>query len=82
MEGMQAFIKETKGDMRDDSIRKVMDLHVVYGQKSTATVERRSKAPKASNQHALMKVDLILGAGLLLAAAIASVLAMSWLRRR
>lgn len=33
LEDTKTFIEEIKRDMRDDNIRKVMDLHVVYGQK-------------------------------------------------
>ena len=33
LEATRDFIKEVKKDLCDDSMRKVMDLHVVYGRK-------------------------------------------------
>jgi hypothetical protein len=42
LEDTKAFIAEVKRDMRDDSLRKVLDLHVVYGRKPGAPI---AKAP-------------------------------------
>lgn len=33
LEATQGFVEEVKKNMRDDSMRKVIDLHVVYGRK-------------------------------------------------
>lgn len=48
LEDTQAFIVEIKNDMRNDRLRKVMDLHVVYGQKPMAAREGKKERLQVS----------------------------------
>lgn len=78
LEDTQAFILEIKSDMQDDSIRKVMDLHVVYGQKrgeSKASTPRTSALDGAYSQ-------ITFGAGVLAGAGLATLLSLWIMRRR
>lgn len=78
----QVFIQEVKRDMRDDNLRKVMDLHVVRSQKP---LDKAREGPSASRKGSLQsKIGFSLsqvGAGILIGAAAASALS-TWLARR
>ena len=77
LEDTQSFIVDIKRNMRDDSIRKVMDLHVVCGQKPGGTAKAAS-AKRVGFKNARY---LSLGTGVLLGAAVASLVSL-WLMRR
>ncbi|KJX98709.1 hypothetical protein TI39_contig397g00004 [Zymoseptoria brevis] len=77
LEDTQAFIVKVKRDMRDDSLRKVMDLHVVYGRKPGGSKEASSEASRSTGSPQYLQIGL----GILLGAAIASVASL-WLTRR
>jgi SAM-dependent methyltransferase len=78
LEDTRSFIVDIKRNMRDDSIRKVMDLHVVCGQKPGGTTKamvpaRRGDAEKI--QYASLGTGVLLGA-------VAASLVSWWMRRR
>lgn len=43
LDGTQAFVQEVKRDLRDDTMRKTLDLHVVWSQKPVSTEEGEAK---------------------------------------
>lgn len=77
LEDTQAFIVKVKRDMRDDSLRKVMDLHVVYGQKPGGS----EKIPRASS-HAWPEPDSLEFSLGLLAGVVIAFTASVWLLQR
>ncbi|CZT19001.1 uncharacterized protein RCC_04846 [Ramularia collo-cygni] len=79
LQGTQAFILQIKDDMRDDSIRKVMDLHVVYGQKSA---DRESGTPQPLNKIRSTNSGTLFGMGVLVGVAAATVLSFCIRRSR
>ncbi|KAM3413477.1 hypothetical protein BST61_g11599 [Cercospora zeina] len=76
-EDTKSFIVDVKQNMRDDSIRKVIDLHVVCGQKPRLS-ENSEHAKDGSGK---TSPYLSIGTGVLLAAGAASLLSL-WLARR
>lgn len=78
LEDTQSFIQDIKRNMRDDAIRKVMDLHVVCGQKPGGEESAVTKKRISLNGS---ESFMSLGAGVLIGAAVAS-LAAFWLARR
>lgn len=79
LEDTQAFIADTKRDMRNDQLRKVIDLHVVYGQKPGKVTDSTRKA--SSGSWIVDSKYLQIGLGVLVGAAAASTLSF-WLARR
>lgn len=77
LEDTKAFIVDIKQNMRDDSIRKVIDLHVVCGQKPSLPAKSNSVENRSGRTSPLLSI----GTGVLLAAGAASLLSM-WLARR
>ncbi|KAF2206230.1 hypothetical protein CERZMDRAFT_115866 [Cercospora zeae-maydis SCOH1-5] len=77
LEDTKTFMVDIKQNMRDDSIRKVMDLHVVCGQKPGLPAESQL----AKDEGGKISPALSIGAAVLLAAGTASLLSM-WLARR
>lgn len=82
LEETQAFILEIKRDMRDDSIRKVMDVHVVYGQKSGIKQGIVQPAPRIPADLGTQSFTMGLGAGMLVGAAVAAALSLWIMRKR
>lgn len=83
----KAFVEEVKRDLRDDGMRKVMDLHVVYGRKpndgrSRAEGKRKqAQRPEEAWKGLLGSQSVQFAGGMLAGAAIAGVVA-TWLMRR
>lgn len=82
LEDTQAFVLEIKRDMRDDSIRKVMDLHVVYGQKIGGKEGVTLPTPRTPAALGRQSFQIGIGAGVLIGAAVATSLCMWIMRRR
>ncbi|KAK4505574.1 hypothetical protein PRZ48_003537 [Zasmidium cellare] len=82
LEDTQTFIQEVKRDMRDDSLRKVMDLHVAYGQKPDHRAGRSRGAPRPAAKISEPESRYLeLGIGVMVGAMSAS-LATAWFMRR
>jgi SAM-dependent methyltransferase len=60
VEDTQAFIVEVKRDMRDDNLRKVMDLHVVYSQRPKGPSPESGSSAGAS--YGRLQLCLLIGA--------------------
>lgn len=81
LEDTQSFVEEAKRDLRDDYLRKVIDLHVVYGQKPGGKKMKKEVPPEEAWKGLLGSQSVQFAGGVLLGGAIASVLA-TWLMRR
>lgn len=85
LEDTRGFIKEIKRDMRDDGIRKVVDLHVVWGQKRKDGGGIEMGLPRVRNGGDSWggKVEQYasLGTGVVLGAVVTSLVSW-WLMRR
>jgi SAM-dependent methyltransferase len=77
LEDTQAFIVKVKRDMRDDSLRKVMDLHVVYGQKPGGATETTDAASFGWPEPDSLRFSVGMAAGVAVA-----VVASIWLTQR
>ncbi|KAK4545288.1 hypothetical protein LTR36_003468 [Oleoguttula mirabilis] len=91
LEDTRAFVEEVKRDLRDDGMRKVMDLHVVYGRKASSgggagdeegTDTREAQRPEEAWKGLLGSWSVQFAGGMLAGAAIASVMAMWLVQRR
>lgn len=85
LEDTRGFIGEIKRDMRDDGIRKVVDLHVVWGQKRKDGGGIEKILPRGRNGGngcgKEMQQYASLGTGVVLGAVVTSLVSW-WLMRR
>lgn len=84
LEDTRGFIKQIKRDMRDDGIRKVVDLHVVWGQKRKdgGGIEKiLPRVRNGGNGCGEMQQYASLGAGVVIGAVVTSLVSW-WLMRR
>ncbi|PIA99950.1 hypothetical protein CB0940_02264 [Cercospora beticola] len=77
LEDTKAFIVDIKQNMRDDSIRKVIDLHVVCGQKPSLPEKSSIVEDRSGKTSPLLSI----GTGVLVVAGAASLFSL-WLARR
>lgn len=81
VEDVRAFIPEIKRDMRDDSLRKVIDLHVVCGQKPGKQLTHREPSTRSWSDTSLYYY-LPMGLGVLMGVALTALPSLLRARRR
>jgi len=84
LEDTSAFVEEAKRDLRDDGMRKVLDLHVVYSRKPGSVNGREggrwATKPDQAWKGLLWSQSVRFAGGMLLGAAVTGIIA-TWLMR-